>query len=75
MTKQLAIVSALLLSLTSCGTMNEMLCLINDSTEAITYNRYAIENSTQAICENAAVVNASTRTLQENRRVLESVGN
>lgn len=75
MTKHLAIVCALLLSLTSCGTMNEMLCLLNDSTEAITYNRYAIENSTQAICENAAVVNASTRTLQENRRVLESVGN
>lgn len=75
MTKHLAIVSVLLLSLTSCGTMNEMICLINDSTEAITYNRYAVENSTQAIRENAAVVNASTQTLQENRRVLDSVGN
>lgn len=75
MSRHLAIVSILLLSLTSCGTMNEMLCLINDSTEAITYNRYAVENSTEVIYENAAVVNASTKTLQENRRVLESVGN
>ena len=73
MKKNLVILSMTLLGLTSCSTLNEMICLINRSTEAISANEEAVEASTEVIRQNAEVINASTQTIEENKRQLEAV--
>lgn len=61
------------LPLTGCGTAREMICLIDQSTEAIHANREAIEYDTMLINENARVVHESTLMLKENERHLKTL--
>ncbi len=67
----LTILPMTLLSLNSCGTIEQMTCLINESTEAISCNSQAIERDTAAICNNVAIITASTETIKENHHQLE----
>ena len=73
MKKQWMILSFALLGLTSCGTVNEMICLINNSTEAIYANEEAVEASTEVIRQNAQIISASTEAVKENRHQLEAM--
>lgn len=60
-----------LVSLTSCGTINKMNYLVNESTNSIYENAQAVQESTAVIQRNQQIINASTRTLQENRSLIE----
>ena len=71
MKRLLAILPVALLSLNSCGTIEQMTCLIDESSEAICRNREAVEYSTQVIQENAKVIGASTETVKENFQQLQ----
>lgn len=64
----------LLLGVTSCGTVNRMVDLMNESSESIESNTCAIQRSTQTIRQNARAIQASTETLKANRQSLEAAG-
>ena len=66
MLKHILIMPVLLLSLTSC--MNE---LIDDSTDSINMNSYAIQRSTEVINENARLIEESNRVVEQNQRLLQ----
>ncbi len=57
----------------SCGTVNRMNALMNESSDSIDANREAVQRSTQLIRENQKKIEASTATIKENRKQLESV--
>lgn len=75
MKKNLMLLPVLAVGLASCGTANQMICLIDQSTEAIHCNREAVESSTVVIDENAMIINASTETIKENGRRLQAIHN
>lgn len=72
MKKYLMLLPVALLSFTGCSTINQMICLVNRSTEAIYGNAEAVEESTEVIRQNADLIQASTETIKENRHQLES---
>lgn len=53
-------------SLTSCGGINETF-------QAMEYNRQAIDNSTQTIEQNICAIEAANRAIEENVRQLEAI--
>jgi hypothetical protein len=55
-----------LLSLTSCGTINETM-------QAMEANKQAIDMSTNAIEENRQAISEANRSIEENRRQLEAI--
>lgn len=61
-----------LLSLNSCGTIQQLNDLVNDSTCAIYANREAVQESTQAIEKNGQLIDSSTQTMKENLRQIKS---
>jgi hypothetical protein len=63
-----------ILALSSCGTIDRMNSLVNQSTYAIQENGQAIAQSTEQIRQNQADVEGSTRALQENKKLLDAAG-
>jgi hypothetical protein len=70
--RSLIILPLALMTLTSCSTINQLNCLIYQSTDAINANREAVDDSTEVIRQNGALIRESTRALNENRRNLEA---
>lgn len=66
-------ISLSLISLTSCGTINRMNALINESSYAIEANRQAIDRSSEVIHQNARLIDQSSKAIEENRRHLEAL--
>ncbi len=74
MKRYLALLPVALLGLTGCTSpIEQMTCLLYESTEAINCNREAVESSTRAICENVEVIQASTVVVKENEVQLRTV--
>lgn len=71
MKKFLFLLPIILVSLTSCGTINRMNDLVSGSTNSIYENAQAVQQSTAVIQQNQQIINESTRTLQENRSLIE----
>jgi hypothetical protein len=68
--KKLFIFSPLLgMALSGCN----MIKMVNESTRAIEYNRYAVERSTEAIYRNIEAVEKSNEAIEENRQKLQSI--
>ncbi len=72
MKKLLILMPIVLLTLASCGTIDRMNGLINQSTESIHCNREVIERSTETIRHNGELINQSTRALEEKRHQLDA---
>ncbi len=53
--------------------IDQMICLLYESTEAINANREAVECSTRAICENIEVTKASTIVIKENEEQVKTI--
>lgn len=64
----------LLVSVTSCGTVQKMNDLVNQSTCSIEANSDAIERANQAIQRNAQLVKESSAAIEENRKHLDAGG-
>jgi methyl-accepting chemotaxis protein len=64
----------LLVSFTSCGTVQKMNDLVNSSTCSIEANSNAIERANQAIQRNAQLVKESSAAIEENRKHLDAGG-
>lgn len=60
-----------LLSLTACGTIDRMNCLVNQSTCSIQANAEAVQWSTCVIQQNAQLVEETNRVIEENHRLLQ----
>ncbi|MDP1834426.1 MAG: hypothetical protein Q8K75_00725 [Chlamydiales bacterium] len=64
----------ILFGLTSCSNpIDQMVCVLNESTEAINTNRCSVERSTEVICENRRVIGESTVVIIENHKQLQSM--
>jgi hypothetical protein len=75
MNKGAFLIPIVLLSLTSCGTINKLNCLVNASTDSIYQNAAWVEISTERIRENTRIINESTRAIEENQRHIEAMAN
>ncbi len=64
---------ALLILTTSCGTIERMNCLVNQSTQSIHCNRMAVERSSEVIRDNGQLIDQSNEVLEQNRRALEKM--
>ena len=62
-----------LLSLTACTPINEFICLVESSTDAISSNRCAVEYSTTVINQNAEIIAGSTEAVKHNKALLQNV--
>lgn len=71
--KKCFLIPVMLITMTSCGTVQRLNCMIEQSTESIHANREAIESSTYVIQRNAQLIDESSKAIEENRRHLEAV--
>ncbi|MFV0341200.1 MAG: hypothetical protein ACK5MA_11350 [Parachlamydiaceae bacterium] len=74
MKKSAILIPLMGLALASCGTVDKMNRLVQESTCSIYANSDAIQRSTEAVNRNAALVEASNQAIEENRKVLQSAG-
>jgi hypothetical protein len=61
-----------LIHLTSCGTLDRMTCLVNQSTDSIYANIEVVETSTAVIRQNSQLVDESSKTIEENHKLLQA---
>jgi methyl-accepting chemotaxis protein len=66
MKKNLLFVSTIGITLSSCT-------MINETINALEYNRQAVEDSTRAIEENRQAIEQANRGIEENRRQLDAI--
>lgn len=62
-----------LIMFTSCGTVNNLNSMIEESTTSIYLNREAIERSSEVIRQNAMIIEQSNQAIEENRKHLEAL--
>jgi len=70
---QLLALPIALATLTACGTIDRLNCLVNQSTESISANAQAVQWNTCVVQQNAQLVQETNRAIEENRRLLEAV--
>lgn len=66
MKRQLFMIAVFGIGMSSCSKINETM-------DALEYNRQAIDMSTQAINENAQAIAEANRSIAENRRQIEEI--
>lgn len=74
MKQRFTLLPLVLFGLTSCcNPIDQMISVLNESTEAIHTNRCSVEQSTAVICENRRVIDESTAVIIENHKQLKSM--
>ncbi|MEC7839413.1 MAG: hypothetical protein VX777_05195 [Chlamydiota bacterium] len=73
MIRSLFIFPILALTLSSCGIVQKMNNMVDESTRAIHCNRQAVELSTRAIRRNIQAIEESNKAIAENKRQLDEI--
>lgn len=71
MMKKYLLIAPFILSLSGCGTIDNMVGLLNESTEGINNNTCQVEQDTLAIKRNTIAIRQSTATIKQNRSLIE----